>query len=356
MKKNILRAFNIAKRDLRKNYSEIGILAGTTHFNDLWARDAMFASLGVLELGDFGIVKKSLISLLDNQRDDGLFPNRIGINIILKFLWFGKKMQKKVSYLDDIGHSEVKDTNSLVIIIANEYVKKSGDADFAKKYFEKLKKAVKYYGDDLVEETPYANWADTIPKKGKVLYTNVLYWKAIVSLGELAKKIRRKKEWVNGKKIKEKINKIFWNNEYYNDTDSSSVFASDGNVLAIIFNLATKKQKESILQSIRKFKMEEFTLKQSHPEYEKSSMFSRIMGMGDYHNLMWLWTGCLYGLIKKEMLDKIADKINEFNGVYEIYELDGKPVARFIYKSEKNFSWSAGLFIYAVKKMYKKIL
>jgi glycogen debranching enzyme len=81
-----------------------------------------------------------------------------------------------------------------------------------------------------------------------------------------------------------------------------------------------------------------------------------VIGMGDYHNgLIWLQPGMLYaGALYKEgyrakakmTLDKIARKIIESGGAHEVYETNGTPVNRLVYRSEHPFAWSAGLFIW----------
>jgi glycogen debranching enzyme len=352
MDSNMSQAYETAVKCLRSSYSNRGILAGSTHFNDLWARDACFACLGALELKDYDIVKRTLATLLRYQRKDGLLPFRVGDYNIFWKLW-GIKIKKKVRprYVDDKRRNLVLDSNSLVIILANEYVNKSKDLDFAKKYYPQLKKALDYYGSDLVKELPYGNWCDSVPKKGRVLYTNVLYWKAIVALDELGKNIKSAEGLdLKADAVKEKINRVFWNGLYFNDTDHNSVFATCGNLLALVFGLASSSQKNSTLKFVEKNCLAGFTIKTSHPEYKECSFIDRLGGMCDYHNLRWLWIACLYSLFKKEMLNRIADKINQHNMVYEVYEKNGRPVKRWFYKSEKNFSWSCGLFIYAVNK------
>jgi glycogen debranching enzyme len=351
MKSEISKAYKVAVKALRKNYSDLGILAGTKHFDDLWARDAMFASLGALELGDFKAVRKSLQNLLKYQREDGLLPYRVGTkSSILKLLGFRSKGIFP-RYLDELGRSEVKDSNSLVVIIANEYLKKSKDISFAKDNFSKFKRALDYYGDYLIEERPYANWADSVPKIGKVLYTNVIFWKATVALEEIAKKIGRKYFSRKPGFLKRRISRVFWNGEYFRDSDSSQILSADGNVLAIVSGLANEKQKKSILESMKKRKMIGDHLSMSSPRYEEASNYHTLLGMKDYHNLNWLWVDALYGMIEKKMLQNVAKRINEYGVVYEIYEQNGKPVNRFFYKSERDFAWSAGLFIYAVRKI-----
>ena len=79
-----------------------------------------------------------------------------------------------------------------------------------------------------------------------------------------------------------------------------------------------------------------------------------------YHNgLEWLWIGCVDAVSKhtsglkkeaEEIVTKLASKILEFNGVYEVYQL-GKPVKRLFYNSESYFAWSSGLFVWACKEL-----
>ena len=100
----------------------------------------------------------------------------------------------------------------------------------------------------MIDEKPYANWADSIPKRGKVLYTNVLYWKSIVALEELSGKLKIKDKLdVNSRFIKSEIDRSFWNGRYFRDVDNGARFATDGNVLAVVFGLASRLQKEKIL-------------------------------------------------------------------------------------------------------------
>lgn len=351
MNQNIQQAINTAIKCLRSNYSKFGILAGKDHFNDLWTRDACFACFGALKLKDFDIVKTTLTTILKYQRSDGLLPFRVGdYNILLKLLGINLKKKIKPRYVDDKRRNEVKDSNSLTIILTNEYVKKSKDIDFAKRFYPKLKKALDYYKNDLIKELPYGNWCDSVPKKGKVLYTNILFWKAILALDELGRKIKHTEGLdLKADIIKDKINKTFWNGIYFNDTDHDSIFATCGNLLSIMFGLASNSQKKMILKYLERHCLAGFTVKSSYPKYKSASLIDSLGGMGDYHNLRWLWIGCLYSLFNKDMINKISNKINRYEMVYEVYDKSGKPINRLFYKSEVNFSWSAGLFIYAVR-------
>ena len=48
----------------------------------------------------------------------------------------------------------------------------------------------------------------------------------------------------------------------------------------------------------------------------------------------------------EELLNKISNKIVEYENVYEVYYKE-KPVNKLLFKSEAPFAWSAGLFVFA---------
>ncbi len=360
----IQEAYQIAKENLRNSYSDKGVLAGTTHFSDYWARDGLYAVFGMCELGDFEKIKKELLLLLNYQKKDGQLPLRVGQkSMILNFLGIKGKIQAR--YTEDKKDNVPTDQNSLFIIALKHYVDKTGDIDFVKKNHSKIKKVIDWYGaGDLVVEDEYCSWADNIRKKGKVLYTNVLYCKALSDMHKMENKLGHKSEYMKKSVfIKEKINKEFWSGNYYSDWIDSEgrhdYFTACGNLLAIIFDVADKEKAYKILYFMEKNKLDGgFTTLNAFPRYKKEekSALLRFFGMDDYQdNVYWLWPGCLdiiarhkTGFKYEDLVRKMSEKIVEHKGVYEVYSLDGKPLKRLFYRSEKNFAWSSSLFIHAV--------
>jgi len=267
--------------------------------------------------------------------------------------------------------------NSLFIITVLKYYEKTKDKSFLGKYFENIQKAIEWNfsrapNNILIEESYYATWADALRKKGKVLYTNVLHCKACFDFSKICrilnKKTKSKKYFELYGKIKTEINRIFWTGDHYADWidwRKHNYFSSDGNILAILFDISDKEQSLSILNFIDEHKLEGFTLDLNYPPYTpwNTSFVMRLGGLGDYHNgVKWLWIGCLDVLARIKLgqqenalnlLRKISKKIIECNGVYEVYEKNGKPLKRFTYQSEDTFAWSAGLFILAKSKTFK---
>lgn len=369
------KAFLIAKNALKSCYSKYGIVAGKTHFNDYWARDSFYASLGALELKDYEIVKKNLELFLRNMSDDGQIPIRVGKSTLQQCLsFFGLKTKnQKPQYSQDKGKNPAIDPNILLIITLGKYATKTGDKEFVKKNLEKIHLIIdwleKQEKKGLLFGGKYSTWQDMVKKEGFVLYTNVLYYEALSSLSRLLGSIDVRNEFSEkALVIKENINKNFWDKkrgyfiDFFNDKNRSNVFSSDGNFFAIIFGVANQKQAESILKKAEKFWISKNVPScTNYPKYKRKDIFFPfyLLGMSDYNNgSFWTWLGCLHAVAQfsagkkddaKKVLEKLSKIIERDNDIYEVYEKSAKPMKRFFYKSERQFAWSAGFYIMAKK-------
>lgn len=355
MNKTYNKAYRIALGVLRNNYNNF-IHPGSSHFSDCWIRDSLFSCFASLQLKDIVVVKKTLKYILREMSKEGQIPLRIGQkNILLKIL--GIKGKRGVVYLDDKSSSIVLDSNSLFIIIAKMLERKLEERFFDQKILERIFNWLLLYDRDkdfLIEQDKYADWQDSIKREGKVLYTNILFWKAAHTLGK--KDIAAK--------IKKAIFKNFWNGRYFYDTEKIKSLAVDGNLLAIFFGLTNKNQSISILKSILNASKKEL-LDNSYPKYEKRYVFLPFffIGMQDYHNgVKWLWLSSLFCLLLfrfhfvewKDLYKKISELIEKENGVFEIYK-NQKSVRRLFYCSERDFSWNAAFFILLCYEIDKNI-
>lgn len=388
MKKNldiIQKALKIAARDLRTCYGKNGIYAGTRQFRDYWSWDSFFASLGALELGDFAIVKKNLRHFLAHQRADGLIPFRIGaydfikkyaLNIVLKLKI---KFEEQARYIDERNISNPLTSNSTLLIVARAYLEKTKDYFFVKRNFRKLKKALKWVISQdadknlLLEEEPFSNWLDNIKKRGQILFSNVCHYKATLDFANICQLLREKK--LNKKylrlseKIKKKIQEVFWNKKFFSDWIDLSgkrhdIFASDGNLLAVLWGVAKPAQVKLINEYMLRHRVSTLDYcRTSWPFYKKRmvTIFFWFINMINYQRkFLWSWINNIDILEKfvsgkKEFAQKkllnFSQTIIKYNGIYEIYEETKKPVWRWLYKTEQPFAWSAGLFIYVCSKM-----
>jgi len=382
MVNNLDKAYQIATRGLRKCYGRHGIRAGVLHFKDYWSRDGLFASFGALRLKDNYAVKKMLENMLHFQKKNGQFPLRVSHQILaLKYLGFKKRFTLSARYRPDFIFGIPLDQNSLFIITLCAYVEQTKNYNFAKKHIEQVRKAliwnIEEGGELLLKERGYANWADSIKKKGYVLYTNVCYFKCLQCFARLQKKLndKRYKETVkNLNKLKRTITAKFWNEKggyYYDWIDEKKkydYFSTDGNLLAILWGLADKKKSKKIIDFVVNHHLDEpVPCRTNYPYYDlkNTSLVLRLIGLANYHNatMGWLWLGCVDALARykvgkhesaKKELKHIADTIVQFKDVYEIYNIFGQPVNQLFYKSEHPFAWSAGLYVEAYNVIVKK--
>jgi len=365
------KALAIAKKALRSNYRENGIFAGKRHFDDYWARDSFYASFGSISLGDHEIVKKNLELFLKNLRQ-GQVPLRIGksgIGIAARLFGIPWKRVDIPRYSQDKGRNPATDPNRLCILSAHAYMKETKDMAFPKQHIDNLLSCLAWSqrqdsdSDLLIEEDVYATWADSVRKKGKVLYSNVLYCHSIFCISEMLSMIKDKRASSYKKlymETRQKLDSLFWNGTHYTDwidAERHDQFSTDGNMLAVWLGVADKHRSISILDTYENLGLDgDVPSLTNMPAYRNAdkSFLMRIYGLGDYHDRMsWLWLGAVSALAfhtsgrKKaafRILDSMSRAIEKYGDVFEIYK--EKPVNRLFYKSEENFSWSAGLYIF----------
>tara|TARA_Y100000310_G_C20702301_1_gene831019 strand:- start:2330 stop:3421 length:1092 start_codon:yes stop_codon:yes gene_type:complete len=359
----VTNALEVAHNDLRRCFTDYGILAGRKRLGFYRARDSFFASLGANALGEYTASWKSIDLFLDRQRKDGLIPHII--------------TQKLKPHFHQIV-TEPLDCNALLIIALNDYYEKSGDLQFLEKHFEKTEKAMEWLRrqdsdkDLLLEETFFGSWRETVLKNGKVLYSNCLYYKALEDFAsicgaldkhELESQFRRR-----ASAVKERMNNLFWQGNYYYDwigTVKHDSFATDGNVLAVLFGIADNLQSQMIENKIKQHQLNKVPLQSNYPMYPFWRIPPGLFPLDAYHyhnGSSWLWLGCLNVIAlhkmgwkkeAKQELKSVAAMINKHGSVHEVF-FEGKPLNSLLLKSEPFFAWSSGLFVRAVKEISGK--
>ncbi len=358
--------------ELRACMTESGFAAGNHHFVDLWARDSLFATLGANVSGMTAESKKTIETFLRYQREDGLIPYLI----LRSRHTIGKYFNAHSFYKEPVAHFRshmsfgiVPDGGLMTVIAAADYAKVTRDYRFLTKQYDRLHKALSWYesrfGSGLIREWFQCEWADALLKAGNTLYTNVLYYKALtdmVWIAGKAKKTADQQQFLNrAALIRKHINDTLWTGSYFadwHDYKRQNYFAVHPNMLAVLFGLTTSNQANSILGYAKRYTNNGWAMKNSYPEYPwwRVPLLHLVIGMGDYHNgLIWLQPGILYaGALHKtgyraeakKTLRMIAEKITETEGAHEVYERNGTPVRRRVYRSEHPFAWSAGLFLW----------
>ena len=380
----INQAIKIAKESLRWCYTKRGIITGTRKV--LWSWDSFFATFGAVSIGDFDMVKTNLKLYLSYQRKDGSIPKRFSnplyalrfIGLPIAEVWEKQRPNYRSPYYTGASLTQ----HPMLIIAFHHYIKNSNDIKFLKNNFSKLIKIFEFlkkhsYKNGLLKESLGGGWAEAVLKRGAVAFTNMCYAESLFCIKELANllgKTNEAKEFdAKYKQIKEIINQKLWSDKdggFYSDWSGFNrhhYFASDGNILAILWGIADKN-KISILDKRLKKLMAKSNVPM--PVAESKYIIFRIFiinllgGMKNYHiDFSWTWLGSIYVLAKLKIgkraevvsiLEKISRVIVRDGTVHEIYNND-KPVSLFFYKSEQPWAWSAGLFLYACKKAGFKV-
>jgi glycogen debranching enzyme len=367
------KAHQIAKYNLHACFEGSGIVASIDHFDDFWARDSFYASWGLLEEGEYEMVKSNLNLFVRHQKKDGQIARRIDrFYVTLHYLGIGAKRKKPKPMFAGAHLYPALDPNILFIITSHRYVTKTNDHDFLQKHFDAIYRAMqwleKYERNSFLNEGPLANWMDTVIKRGAVLYTNVLYSEALKSFAELCSLLDKTALTENytkkKKELAKRINDEFWNGSHYVDWIDKgkkyNFFSTDGNVLAMLFGISSQEQNAKIIRQIEKAWMDIIPMRTNHPGYPRWRVcfWMYFRGTPGYQNnyASWLWLGSVYAVAlyrndyKKKALkihELIAKKITEYKAVYETYAPDGTPYKGWCWKCTKSFAWSAGLFLWA---------
>lgn len=367
----------IEKRTLPDGREKLVLCAGRRNFREPWGRDFSFASYGLVELEEYRVVRETLEVFLFNQLPSGQFPIKVGSTRTLDRFFHAlfRREQPIVSPLKPkyfSGHNTISlDSNALLVIAILNYVKRSGDNAFVEKQFDSLQLAMGWFDrfildeDGLVHQSAYSDWADSIARTGKVLYTNVVYWKALKEMADFCARTVNSMAEIYGRKaekVGEAIQDHFWRDDlgYYVTSDEYDNLSSSGNLPAIAWGLANKQKALSVLDAMDRFAMADpIPTKPVFPSYPKSSVAieNRLGRLAYYHtNAAWLWLGawhvialCRVGRLEqaKALLDRISSIIVRDGTVHEVYNPRGDYVSGLWYTSEAPFTWSAGMVVYA---------
>lgn len=345
---------------INTNTYEQGIAAGSSHFKDVWARDALYASWGELAAGSTQGAENTLTTLLEHKSEDGQIPLRVGRkNMILVFM--GLPSPQGAVYDNDKSSSPALDPNCLFVITEKRYYDATGNRTSSD---DELKEIMNWLerqdtdGNTLLNEGTYASWDDAIKKKGESIYSNACYYGALQAAHSLTQETQYLEQ---AERLRDQINQTLWTGEYYLAWEDMNVLDIPGNLLAAHLNVSTPKQTTQLLQSIKQRKDVRGDLlpKTNYEHYPWTRIYFPFyfVGMDDYHNdgPYWTWVAALEAEVRArhgdasaiEIVDTLHTYIDEQGTIHEVYETPGVPVDRIFYDSEQDFSWTAGLLILA---------
>jgi len=385
------RALFIASENLRNGIEErqvegLGtksiLHAGYRNFRESWARDFGFASYGLLTLYEFDTVRDTLEAFFHYQTPTGQLPVKLkSIHVVSRFLHSVLKREQPITgtlkpkYITG-HHTPSFDGQALLVIAAHAYISATGDTKFGLKLWDKLEQTIAWLqqftapGSHLLVQQPFADWADSIARKGTVLYTNVVYWKALNSMSELAAMLDKNDSGLHYQQlalsVKENIQQTLWRPDlgYFATSDIMDNLSSAGNLLAICWGLANLSQSRSILEAISARHMADPVPTQVVSPlfpWHQIALENLLSRLGSYHtNSAWLWIGAwhviAYTMVgdsphAKELLGRISSLIVRDQQVHEVYRINGRPLSTFLYTSEAPLSWNAGMVVYAIDRL-----
>ncbi len=344
-------------------FTEHGLYAsgGKKGYKGVWSRDSMITLSGAstsknkLFKEQF---KKSMITLEKHQSKHGQIPNAV-----LKF----EEKKPQVDYLSI--------DSSLWFIIGEYAYKKRYGSDLFNAHKNSINKALTWLGyqdvgeDTLLEQLPTTDWQDAFPHRyGRTINTQALYYQ-VLKLSGRTKEAAKLKKLVNESK-----EYSLWNGNFYyayrwknhgKYKEIGDWFDSLGNLLAIVFDLATREQAEKIISYIKEKRINEpYPIKAIFPPIKKGDKewhdyFLDCAAGTPYHYLnggIWPYIGGFYilALIKlrkfKEAeaeLKKLAESNLEGNFPEWINPLNKRNHGRLQ-------AWNTGAYIAAYESLKKK--
>ena len=246
-KENIVEtARDMALGALSKCSTRNGLYAscGKNGYTSVWARDSMISLIGATTHTPIfeKVFWDSLSTLARHQSPRGQIPNDVDV--------FEDKKLVTFATID----------SSLWFVLGEHFYKERFTPELWKMHRKNVESAMQWVemqdaGEDMMpEQQPTSDWMDCFPHKyGHTINTQALYYAALKATGR--KRILSK--------FKEKVDKHLWDKtlgyylpwhwkDHHQYTEKEEWFDSLGNMLAIVFGLADRKQANKILDHVKK--------------------------------------------------------------------------------------------------------
>jgi glycogen debranching enzyme len=218
--------------------------------------------------------------------------------------------------------------------------------------------------DGLLHQAPFADWADSIARRGPVLYTNVLWWKALKGLEDVEKFLPEgmRHSQQSAEEVGLNIRERYYNAQYgyLFQTPSHAMFTAAPNYLAVAWGLTTDEESQAILDYAKEVGMSEVVpsrVTDRNYAFYQVGLEMRIAGIPNYHtSCSWMWIGgwhavaCLRAGRKKEAreyVERMLAIVDRDRTVFEVHDKEGRPLATKLYHSEEPLSWNAAMILYA---------
>lgn len=405
-----------AERILIGNGGELGILGSSSAYQQVWARDSMIAGLGLWlcrNAKGAALHQRSLESLRKYQSPLGKVAHNLGYSDVADpaLVALGGRLDGGIAgerrIVTDTTHAGCVDSNLWYILGQYYHFTVGKDIDYLRAAWLSIERSVLWlrYQDSnecgLLEVHEAMDWADLFSNHYNVLYDNVLYYAVWKAVGQMAQALGLAADahFANAEDVRQKINTLLWVGPespkdwdwiraerkewlypiqrvetelvirpfylpHMGFRDYADRFDTLGNLLAILFGVASPDQANRILDYIH-----QCGLNEPHPvaclypvvqpgEAEWRDYF-RVRNLNQphhYHNGgAWGFIGGFYvaALVQAGRMDEAEgqlDRLAQMNklGVRREWEfnewfhgLSGRPMGF------AGQSWSAAMYLYA---------
>lgn len=351
-------------------------VAGRRHFHQTWIRDSSFAAWGHLALGEHERAG-SFVSLVESHvTGDGRLPLRFGDpfmagpalrDLVSGFTRFeARDPRLEPRWGDDKQNTVIVDSNPLFVLTAGLLELCRGTKP-TRVRLDAMERAFAYSESrcrfGLIWQEPYADWCDSIKRRGYVTYTNALHYGAARVLALLAPSGERRERYASrAEEIRLLINERLWTRtryaEWTSETGTMRNYSVESNMLCALLGISSDAQTNLLFTSFDR--IPEFTAhvgRRVSPRYPNKlvSKSMTLLSMRHYHDEMqWLWTTGLALLSsrittpnaeREAALIRAVEHLTRGDAwISEVY-LDNERFSNWWYTSEEPFAWSAGMLL-----------
>ncbi|MBD3248566.1 hypothetical protein GF336_00795 [Candidatus Woesearchaeota archaeon] len=358
----IHKCYEKSKEVIRICSTKHGLFAsgGKEGYDAVWARDSVISMLGAsLEKEFKQVFKASLDTVAKHQSSSGQIPNAVD------------KFSKRKPHVD---YASI-DSTLLYIIGIHLYSKRYKDKKLLKKHKKNIQLALQWlrcqdFGEKgLLVQQPTSDWQDAFPHKyGYTINTQALYYK-VLNLTNNKKDAKNLKNTTYCSK-----DDCLWNKDFYlpfrwknhgKYKEQGDWFDTLGNLFAIIFDLAEKKQAKKILSYIEKNNIHKpYPIKAIYPPIKKDSKhwqdyYNDCDAKNPYHYLnagIWPFIGGFYilALIKQKQFRKAHQQLERLaeSNLKNNFPEWINPLTREAFG--KLQAWDAGVYMLAYRSLKKK--
>ncbi len=379
----------VARKSLEKNINQVStgqyLSAGQHQFRGLWTRDFAFAANGLLAIGRNEVVRDHLFLILRNLREkDGLVPRYLdNASTAVRYMAQPFKIRVplreplKPNFAGGSNQGVTIDSNALVILAALNYLDATGDWETWNAMEPDLIRAYRFYGsqleEGLVKQGAFADWQDSVKRRGFTFFVNVLYWSATQRLVKFPgftvnqDQADRLRERILAR-FQDPITGLYSSILGDRTRTGEARISLDGLLLAVDLGLIPYGSREAQLlyEALKRHPLWRVNGRSpgaaTWPIYDAKDVekIPKSFGLVHYHDtIYWSW---LMGLAAKVTFrmgdlsesDAILDELERVSlrdgAVAEVYRPEEElPLCNTrIYKAERPFSWGSGLILEAL--------